>query len=162
MDKFKVFMSLTQGKVAIIDYEDYKIVTAYKWFAHKRGGKYYASTNYKKGNAGRKALHMHRIIIKCPSNLEVDHIDGNTLNNCKDNLRVCTHQENMFNSKLSASNKSGCKGVSFYKKTNKWVAYIHINDKMVHLGYFKTLEEASNKSKIARKRHHKGFYNEGR
>ena len=66
----------------------------------------------------------------------IDHIDGNCLNNDVLNLRWCSHTENGRNTKLSVVNKSGHKGVCFDTSKNKYKAYIQIDDKLIHLGYF--------------------------
>jgi hypothetical protein len=72
----------------------------------------------------------------------VDHIDNNRLNNSIFNLRFATHKENSQNKQIGKNNTSGYKGVSFTKSKNKWRAYIGIDGKLKHLGYFDTIEEA--------------------
>lgn len=71
----------------------------------------------------------------------VDHIDSNTLNNNVDNLQVVSHRENCSREKTI---KSGLPtGVYFWKKTNKYYSNIYINGKSIFLGYFETIEKAS-------------------
>lgn len=88
----------------------------------------------------------HRIIWKMHYGVEpppiIDHIDGNGLNNRIDNLREATIYQNGWNSKRSARNKSGFKGVSFNTEKNKWRAAIHVQGKTRLIGYFSTPEEA--------------------
>jgi hypothetical protein len=84
---------------------------------------------------------MHRVVNKTPENLLCDHINGNVLDNRKENLRSCTNQENTFNAKIK--NKSGYKGVCWHKRISKWNANIRINDKLIHLGYFEDIYEAA-------------------
>ena len=79
---------------------------------------------------------MHSVIAKTPKGLETDHIDGDTLNNQKRNLRVCTKSQNQHNRKISSNNKSGFKGVSYNKKNKKWQADIQCNGVKIYLGYF--------------------------
>ena len=105
-----------------------------------------AGAGYIRGTSGKyRNRYLHHVIAKrmgleCPN--EVDHKDGNPLNNQRDNLRPATHIENMRNVKLSVRNTSGCKGVSWNKALQKWKAYIRVNKKLIHLGYFDNYEEA--------------------
>jgi hypothetical protein len=78
----------------------------------------------------------------------VDHINGNTLNNCRNNLRVTNKSLNGYNAKIKSNNTSGYRGVSFNKKKRKWEAYIWLNKRRYHLGYFETKEEAYAKYKL--------------
>lgn len=74
--------------------------------------------------------------------MEIDHIDGNGINNKIENLRVVTNQENKRNQRLMSSNSSGYTGVSFDKRRGRYEAYITIQSKKISLGSFKTAEEA--------------------
>ena len=73
---------------------------------------------------------------------DLDHKNMNTLDNRFKNLREATKKQNGANRSVLSNNVSGYKGVSFYKRTKKWVAYIGNNNKKIHLGYFNTPEEA--------------------
>src|SRR5690606_19356654 len=73
----------------------------------------------------------------------VDHIDGNSLNNSKANLRVCNHSQNQANARLRTDNTSGYKGVSFLASNNVWVASIKIRGKQTYIGRFNTPETAA-------------------
>ena len=88
-----------------------------------------------------KPLYMHRLIMCAESVQEVDHEDGNTLNNVKSNLRLCNHQQNLANIKRKGGNES--KGVSLMSN-GKWKAYIGLNYKQIHLGVFDTKQSAKN------------------
>jgi hypothetical protein len=99
----------------------------------------------------KKQCKIHRLVaiafISNPYNkLCVDHKNNNKKHNKVSNLRWVTNQQNDFNRQLSSNNKSGCKGVYFSKKDKIWCAQIMINGKSIHLGSYKTLEEA----KVAR------------
>lgn len=72
----------------------------------------------------------------------VDHANGDTLDNCRDNLRLATRSQNNANKKMSKSNTSGYKGVSWDKKKGKWLASITKDRKQYNLGYFDTPQEA--------------------
>mgnify|MGYP000246947637 CR=1 FL=1 len=79
---------------------------------------------------------MHRLIMNVEKDFFIDHVDGCSLNNQKNNLRMCTHAENMRNKKLPINNTSGFKGVYWHKHTKKWMGFIRINTKQLHLGLF--------------------------
>jgi hypothetical protein len=72
----------------------------------------------------------------------IDHINHKGLDNRKENLRVVTHGQNLWNSRLSKRNKSGAKGVCWHWPTKKWQATIRKNNILKHLGYYKTVAEA--------------------
>ena len=82
-----------------------------------------------------KTIRMHRIIMNPPDNMQVDHINGNRLDNRRCNLRIVTHQQNAFN-------RTSAKGYRWNKKDKKWVAYIGLNKKYIYLGNYNTEEEA--------------------
>jgi hypothetical protein len=124
-------IQLTQGKMAMVDDEDFKYLNQWKWHLHGDG---YACRTMKK-------IKMHRVLIDCPINLEVDHIDGNKLNNQKSNLRICTHQQNMANQKKYKTNTTGYKGVTIWKQYIR--AQIQINKKRIYLGFFPDLISAA-------------------
>ncbi len=101
----------------------------------------------------RKTMKLHRLIgqafIPNPNNkLCIDHIDTDTTNNYVNNLRWCTHAENMQNRSISSDNTSGSTGVSYHKKSNKWSARIGINGKQQHIGLYETKEEAITARKL--------------
>ena len=80
---------------------------------------------------------MHRVITKCPKGKQVDHINGDGLDNRKANLRICTVNENNKNAKMRKDNKSGYKGVSWYPNRHKWRCVIFVNKKQIYLGYIR-------------------------
>jgi len=94
-----------------------------------------------------------------PEELEIDHINGNRADDRIQNLRLATRTEQQWNVGKTKRNKSGHKGVSFYKRLNKWRADIRINGKQKNLGYFETAKEASNAYQEAAKALHKHFKN---
>ena len=96
-------IQLTQGKVAIVDDDDFERLSTRKWYAAKNHGTFYAQSG--------KCVMMHRIIMNAPQEREVDHIDRNGLNNQKNNLRLCTAAENRKN--RSSTSRFGYKGVWF-------------------------------------------------
>ena len=135
-------IQLTQNQVALVDDEDYDYLNQWKWCVIKNKKGYYAirATGPRKH---RKYIFMHLFIMNTPSNLQVDHIDHNGLNNQKYNLRNCTAQENQRNSTARGSSKY--RGVSVYWENGikRIKAAIAINGKTLHLGLFKTEEDAA-------------------
>lgn len=119
---------------ATVDLGDLYSISQYKWYKWRD----YAVT-HNKGNP----IYMHRLIMECSKGDEVDHINGNGLDNRKENLRLCSHKENMYNMKTRKDNKSGYRGVSWEKKRQCWVAMIWWDKKQHFLGYFDTPEEAA-------------------
>ncbi len=128
-------IELTQGEVTIVDDEDFEVLNAFKWFAHKRRGKYYVGRNGGK-YPHRVMLHMHRIIMDCPKEMQIDHKNGNGLDNRKENLRICTNAENQQNKRKNKTAISGYKGIRWHKRDHRWQARIKVNGKSKHLGYF--------------------------
>lgn len=134
---------LTQGKVAIVDDEDFEIFKQYKW--HYAAG--YARRNKRLENGSRKIEFMHRLIAKTPEGLIADHINGNTLDNRKVNLRNVTSAQNARNARKKSKAKSKYKGVTFFKRKKdvigKWVSVIQVDGKSVKLGYFNSEVKAA-------------------
>lgn len=131
---------LTQGKVATIDDEFYELVIKHKWFARfNTSNKAYYATR----EVDRKHINMHNLMLPPSDGYVVDHINGDTLDNRKDNLRYATVAQNAQNQKIAKDNKSGYKGVYLHKATGRYNAQITINKKQMSLGYFKDPIEAA-------------------
>lgn len=128
-------IKLTNGKVAFVDDKDYPTISQYKWYYHKYRDKEYAKTYI-----NRKKVSMHRLILGLVGP-EIDHRDGNGLNNQRFNLRYATKQQNAANRGPQRNNTSGFKGVT--KNHNNWKAQIKYNGEKIYLGTFKTKEEAA-------------------
>jgi hypothetical protein len=129
---------LTQGQVALIDDEDYPYLAKYSWKTHKDHNIYYA-----RGIINGKRVLMHRIITQAQRGIHIDHINGNGLDNRKNNLRVASGAENQRNQHTTRG-KSKYKGVCWNKNSSKWQAKISFNNKDIHIGYFKEEEDAAN------------------
>jgi hypothetical protein len=149
-------IQLTQGKVAIVDDADYEYLNKWKWFVNKFRGKFYA-VRTSRANKKCSCILMHREIMNPKKGFVIDHIDGFTLNNLRDNLRICTHGENLRNQKLSVKNKSGFKGVHWHKLGKKWVSSINIDRKILYLGLFIDAKEAAKKYNDAALKYHGEF-----
>ena len=118
---------------ALIDLEDVERVKNYKWGLISSTGYVSNSTNVSL---------LHRFIMNCPDDMVVDHINHNKLDNRKENLRICTQQQNNMNKKMKSNNTSGVVGVSWDKTHSKWIAHIGLNGKLINLGYYSTKKEA--------------------
>jgi len=129
-------IKLTQNKYALVDETIFDVLNKNKWFAVKSGNTYYAGRNLKVDGGKQKTVLMHSFIVTAKKGLDIDHIDGNGLNNQKYNLRVCTRSQNLMNQGKQKSNTSGFKGVSWHKGHKKWGARIYYNGKNNQLGYF--------------------------
>lgn len=108
----------TKGYVAttVIDTEDLdRVLSEAPWFVSKVKN---STLLYVKTRGGRVSL--HRFLLNVDDDREVDHCDGDSLNNRKENLRICTHQQNMMNRKRHKNNKSGVKGVYFDQSKKRW------------------------------------------
>jgi hypothetical protein len=134
---------LTQGLFALVDDEDFDILSQWSWHIKKSKDTVYAIANGSRKLLQRKTIYMHRVILNAPEGMKVDHIDGNGINNTRSNLRICTTSENNRNHKLYRSNTSGFKGVSIDKVKMKFQATMDFNKKRIFVGYFDTAEEAA-------------------
>jgi hypothetical protein len=141
---------LTRGMFAVIDIADISKLSDRNWYANDCKGKNYATSR-----RGNKQTYLHRWLTRAPAGLRVDHVDGDTLNNRRENLRVCTHQQNLFNQRLSASNTSGKTGVGRHGKN--WCARIKVNGRTIRLGSFDHFEEAVAARLAAEKRYFGDF-----
>lgn len=135
---------LTQGKVALIDDEDFELVSQYTWCAKKGRISYYAYTNIRI-NKKNISLPMHRLILglKYGDPQQVDHHNHDTLNNRKYNIRICNHSQNQANRIAQKTGTSKFKGVYWYKRTKKWMARIWVSGIHIFLGYHITENDAA-------------------
>ena len=129
---------LTQGKVAIVDPDDFERLKQYKWHATKCGRSYYAVRS-----ANGKSIKMHRQITNAPKGLVVDHIDHNGLDNRRANLRLCTKQQNNCNTRSFRHKTSKYKGVFKQKGLKKFRALTRCNRKSIHIGMFESEIDAA-------------------
>jgi len=135
---------LTQGKFAIVDDEDYGWLNQWKWFSYKdkNSPHYYAARGVWCGK-NTKLIFMHRILIKNKGEGYVrDHVNRNSLDNRKSNLRICKIHQNFINAPSYIGN-SKFKGVYWNKNIKKWHSRIGHNNKRIHLGFFKKEIEAA-------------------
>lgn len=130
---------LTKGAVALVDAADFEWLSAYKWCVNCQG---YAVRRLPRSEGGT-IVRMHRVITAAQPGYDVDHIDGNPLNNQRANLRVVPHQQNSWNKRIQRNNTSGHKGVYWHAKASKWAACITVDERNRHLGLFQDKQDAA-------------------
>jgi len=124
--------------VIIVDDDMEQFVLSKKWsFSGVANGRYYAKLS--------TGVKLHQIIVgKVPPGYCIDHINGNGLDNRRENLRICTYSQNNMNHGPSIKRRSSpYRGVVFNKKRNKYEAHIKIGGKMTYIGLFSTAKEAA-------------------
>ncbi len=129
--------SLAGGLEFTFDRVDFNMLKNKMWYPNKLNGP--QGTIYVIDCRG---IQLQRFLLNPPKGFEVDHIDLNPLNNCRNNLRICTHQQNQCNQPLQTNNTSGVSGVSYYPPRSKYRARIKAYQHDIHLGYFDGFIEA--------------------
>jgi len=129
---------LTKNKFAIVDECDYERLARFKWCVSSTGRK----KHYACRMVGRSVVRMHREIMQAPEDMVADHIDGNGLNNCRTNLRICTHSQNLCN-RQKYRGATPYKGVFYDKKRDKYYAKIKFEGRNRYLGVFDDPVEAA-------------------
>lgn len=144
------YLPLTQGMYTLVDDEDFDWLNQWKWQYQAFGcaDKGYAVNNkWVKGsypNAKCSTTRMHRFIMSAPKGSPIDHINGNTLDNRKENLRICTTTDNNRNIAKKPNCTSQFKGVSFVKSSKKWLVSFRDKDgKNYNLGTYINEEVAA-------------------
>lgn len=136
-------IKLTKSQIAIVDDKDFELVNKYKW--HNRGGiiPYVCRSIYVKGK-NPKSEYLHRMLMKPKKGYFVDHINGDTFDNRRRNLRLLSNAENCRNrTRLNKNNRSGFRGVCKWKNSNNWCSQITYNKKVIYLGSFKDKVDAA-------------------
>lgn len=140
-DKSIRHIPLTKGRYAIIDSEDYGIISSLNWHASNRRDLWYAGTHvYIDGRY--PTLQMHKLLLIVSPGYVTDHINGNGLDNRRANLRQASYSQNKINQGIGLNNTSGRKGVTLRPDTGKWRAQILVNRINVSLGNYDDIEEA--------------------
>jgi hypothetical protein len=129
-------IELTMGKAALVDAEDYKRLARHNWC--------YGGAYAQRKERGKMVL-MHRAILEAQPGQDVDHVNGDRLDNRRCNLRLCTRSQNNRNMRTPRHNTSGYKGVSkdTSRPNNPWYATIRENGRNKFLGRYQTPEEAA-------------------
>lgn len=153
LDQSYRIIALTRGQNTMVDAADYDWLNQWPWCAvwNKHTHSFYAKrSKWDKIKKCSYTIAMANEILQCSPGEQADHISHDTLDNRKENLRKTTNTQNCSNKGIRSTNKSGYIGVCWYKKYEKWNAYInHIN-----LGYFDSAEEAARaRDEVAKKLH---------
>lgn len=148
-----VQIALTRGQVTLVDQEDYDALGSYSWHVTKKGGGFYARRTFSDQGKNRHEF-LHRVIARATAGSVVDHINGNTLDNRRENLRICTAAENTRN-RVKMKKNPWFKGVQ--KSWRRFRARITVNKKIILLGSFATAEDAARAYDAAALRHHGPF-----
>ena len=133
-------IKLTQGVEAIIDDSDFEQVSQHKWYAHRCWSGLYAGRQRTIQHKPRKQIeeYLHRFLLKPKNGQQVDHINGNTLDNRRCNIRLCTNAENGCNRrKQSERTSSKYKGVCWRENSKKFMAHVKVGGQKKYLGLFK-------------------------
>jgi hypothetical protein len=145
-----------KGKVVIVSPCDYAILKPFKWWVKFSGvnrQQAYIKTSFRV-NGKQRYISIHRMIMNPKIDQEVDHINGNGLDNRRENLRVCTTAENVRNSSKRKDSTHQYKGTVFVKNRNRWRSRIQVNGKRYWSGYFKTEIEAAKRFDEMAKKYH--------
>jgi len=135
-------IKLANGGFTMVDNCDYKELSQHKWYSKAIPKLYVLRRKHKDGV--RKTILMHRQILGLTKTcVYCDHIDGNGLNNVRNNLRPCTSAQNQMNRKKGLGCSSKYKGVFHIKKHNKWLSHITVNKKLIRLGTFNSEIDAA-------------------
>lgn len=129
------FVPISAGRYVLVDAQDVEAVRQHRWTAQEgKAGCWYAYRSQSIGGRRRK-IYLHRQLAGAPAGTKVDHWNGDGLDCRRHNLRVCTNQQNMQNIRRGRG-RSAFKGVAWFKRDRRWRAYIVLDAKQQHLGYF--------------------------
>jgi len=145
---------LTHGKVAIVDDCD-AAQAIHKWFVKRDRHTWYAARNITAAPTIRKTLRLHREILGVGPGQCIDHVNGDGLDCRRSNLRLATQSQNQQNQGKNKRNKCGFKGV--FQRKGTWYSHIRIDGRLVHLGCFRTPEDAARTYDEAARKHHGDF-----
>jgi hypothetical protein len=142
--------------VALVDDADYEELAKHKWFCDSRG---YVARKVPHPLKRQVTELMHRVILglEYGDPRQGDHRNRNRLDNQRSNLRLASNGENQRNKGDYATNTSGVRGVYWYKPTQRWKAQINVDGKKKHLGYFQSIDDASEAYKQAVRQLHGEF-----
>lgn len=129
-------IELGRGYTTVVDEDDYDKLSQYNWSVDERSHTTYVKRSVYEGGIRTGTEIMHRLIMDAPEDMQVDHINGDGLDNRKENLRLCSQKQNLMNKRSVVDSSSKHKGVCWDKGSSKWRAYIQVDKKKKHLGYY--------------------------
>ncbi len=142
----------TQGYVAFVDVADQGALEQWTWHV----------ADWRKPYAvGNRRDRLHRVLMSAPKHLQVDHVNGNGLDNRRINLRLATNTQNARNQGRNITNTSGHKGVSWAKSHSKWTVRVRVGGRKLTLGYFADKERAAYEYRKAALAYFGEFANDG-
>jgi hypothetical protein len=151
MLKMRIIKSV-EGLDITVDNGDYSLLKDSKWRVNSHGYVFRNETiNHK-----NTFISLHRFLMNFP-NGTVDHINGDKLDNQRENLRICKFSDNNKNQPRYKNNKSGYKGVTWHSRHNYWEAHIGVNGKQLFLGKFNDKKEAALTYNYAAQKYHGEF-----
>lgn len=152
---------LTRGKSAVVDDETFEYLNQYKWYYHQRvktNKPGYAARRETTSKGKSRIVFMQYYILPKKDDLSIDHINGDSLDNRRSNLRYCTKEQNSFNVSRRRNGQSKYKGVTFFHNhIDKWRANIYLNGRQTFLGTFDNEEDAARAYNRAAKKAHGNF-----
>ena len=131
---------LTKGAVTTVDDQDLAELSKYSWHLQSMG---YAARRATVGTNKTVILLMHRQIMDAPKGMVIDHINGNPLDNRRENLRLCLQGENLRNKRINRASRSGYVGVNWHPSSRKWLAVVMHKRKNYQAGLFTDRIEAA-------------------
>ena len=154
-----IYMEINSKKygkfTCILDVDDLELIKKYKFHIYKNStnSKFYVRCYKGVINGKEKSEALHRLIMNTPTGLQTDHINRDTLDNRRCNLRICTIAENKQNQDAQKNNKSsGHKNIYWCREQNKWRVALRLNQKLISFGRYTELEEAIKVAEDARKK----------
>lgn len=141
-------LPLSRGRVALVDDDVFAWASRFRWCVLGVSGHHYVYRNLVTGKRGCPKVYLHREIMGAAETELVDHVDRNTFDNRRGNLRVCNHSGNAANSaKVShhggRPTSSSFKGVTYRRSSGRWLAQIQKGDRYSYLGSFSSEEDAA-------------------
>ena len=131
---------LTQGRITLVDDDDFERVSQFRWRAYRNRDTFYAIRSIKKPDGRWTTQHLHTFIT---GYIQTDHWNGDGLDNRRSNLRIATDNDNRRNSKLFQNNTSGYKGVSWDKGRRLWRVQVSVNGTTRYVGRYDDIIEAA-------------------
>jgi hypothetical protein len=152
-------MTLPPKQIPAVSIIDEPIVNAHIWYINTVNGKKYWASNIIV-NGKKTIIRLHSIIMNPATGMVVDHINGDTLDNRRENLRVCLQSQNIMNSIIRKDNKTGVKGVTYIKSSKKYRVRIVANKICYNVGCYSTIEDAAIARETAALLYHGEYANE--